>query len=153
MVFVRIFLACLLCVSAAPALAQTPAPVPGAIPVPNTPFSLINNSTQWNLEVISADHVRLTGQVEIESGAGLKFFADEIDIFTDPNLRLVASGNVVFTNPEGRLAAERVEFNVADGTGTFHQASGSLSLGITADRAQFGNQDPDVYFYGDIIEK
>lgn len=121
--------------------------------MPNTPFSLISNSTQWNLEQISANHLRLTGQVEIESGAGLKFFADVIDIFTDPNLRLVASGNVVFTNPEGRLAAERVEFNVVDGTGTFYQASGSLSLGLTADRAQFGNQDPDVYFYGETIEK
>ena len=81
------------------------------------------------------------------------FFADVIDIFTDPELRLVASGNVVFTNPEGRIAAERVEFNVAKGTGTFHQASGIMSLGDTVDRAQFGNQDPDVYFYGDTIEK
>ena len=28
-----------------------------------------------------------------------------------------------------------------------------MSLGDTVDRAQFGNQDPDVYFYGDTIEK
>ena len=28
-----------------------------------------------------------------------------------------------------------------------------MSLGPTVDRAQFGNQDPDVYFYGDTIEK
>lgn len=81
------------------------------------------------------------------------FFADAIDIFTEPELQLVASGNVVFTNPEGRIAAERVEFNVAKGTGTFHQASGLLSLGAEVDRAQFGGQDPDVYFYGDMIEK
>ena len=153
MVILRIFLVSLVCLSAAPVRAQVPAPAPGAIPVPNTPFSLINNSTQWKLEVISADHIRLTGQVEIESGTQMKFFADEIDIFTDPNLRLVASGNVVFTNPEGRIAAERVEFNLDDGTGTFHQASGSLSLGITANRAEFGNQDPDIYFYGETIEK
>ena len=32
-------------------------------------------------------------------------------------------------------------------------ASGIMSLGDTVDRAQFGNQDPDVYFYGDTIEK
>ena len=138
----------------APVLAQTPAPAPGTtIPVPNTPLSLISNSAQWRLEQISADHVRLTGQVEIETGSGMQFFADEIDIFSSPTLRLVATGNVVFTNPEGRIAAERAEFDIAEGTGTFYQASGILSLGATTDLAQFGGQEPDVYFYGDTIEK
>jgi hypothetical protein len=28
-----------------------------------------------------------------------------------------------------------------------------MSLGDNVDRAQFGHQDPDVYFYGDTIEK
>ena len=65
----------------------------------------------------------------------------------------MATGNVVFSGPEGRIAAERVEFNVTDGTGTFYQASGIMSLGATVDRVQFGNQDPDVYFYGDMVEK
>ena len=154
MVLSRILLCGFLCVYAAPVLAQIPAPAPGAaIPVPNTPLSLITNSTQWRLEQISSDHVRLTGQVEIETGSGLRFFADEIDIFSQPMLRLVATGNVVFTNPEGRIAAERAEFNVGEGTGTFYQASGIMSLGATVDRAQFGNQDPDVYFYGNTIEK
>jgi LPS-assembly protein len=83
----------------------------------------------------------------------MSFFADVIDIYTDPELRLVASGNVVFTNPEGRIAAERVEFNIAKGTGTFHIASGLLALGDQANRAEFGGQDPEVYFYGDTIEK
>ncbi|MBF8300366.1 MAG: lptD [Acidobacteria bacterium] len=154
MVCSRILLCSCLCVYAAPVLAQTPAPGPGTvIPVPNTPLSLITNSTQWRLEQISADHVHLTGQVEIETGEDMKFFADEIDIFSKPTLRLVATGNVVFANPEGRIAAERVEFNVAEGTGIFHQASGIMSLGDTADEAQFGDQEPDVYFYGDTIEK
>lgn len=154
MVLSRILLCALLCAYAAPARAQTPPPAPGAvIPVPNTPLGLISNSTQWRLEQVSADHVHLTGQVEIETGSGMKFFADEIDIFSKPSLRLVAAGNVVFTNLEGRIAAERVEFNVAEGTGTFHQASGIMSMGATVDRAQFGNQEPDVYFYGDTIEK
>ena len=72
---------------------------------------------QWRLEQVSADHVRLTGQVEIESDSGTKFFADEIDIFSEPTLHLVASGNVVFTNAEGRIAAERAEFDVGTGTG------------------------------------
>ena len=154
MVRSRILLCSLLCAYAAPAPAQIPAPAPRtAIQVPNTPLSLITNSTQWRLEQISADHVRLTGQVEIETGSGMKFFADEIDIFSEPNLRLVAEGNVVFANPEGRIAAERVEFNVADGTGTFHLASGIMSLGDTFDREQFGDERPEVYFYGDTIEK
>jgi LPS-assembly protein len=148
----RILLCSFLCVYTAPALAQTPAPGT-AIPVPNTPLSLISNSAQWRLEQISADHVRLTGQVEIDTGSGMQFFADEIDIFSSPTLRLVASGNVVFTNPEGRIAAERAEFDIAEGTGTFYQASGTLSLGATMDLAQFGGQEPDVYFYGDTIEK
>ncbi len=154
MAFSRLLLCSLLCVYAAPVLAQTPAPAPGtAIPVPNTPLSLITNSTQWRLEQISADHVRLTGQVEIETDSGTKFFADEIDIFSSPTLRLVATGNVVFANAEGRIAAERVEFDVGAGTGTFYQASGILSLGTMADPVQFGGQEPDVYFYGDTIEK
>ena len=154
MAFSRILLCSVLCVYAAPVLAQTPAPAPGtAIPVPNTPLSLITSSTQWRLEQISADHVRLTGQVEIETDSGTKFFADEIDIFSSPTLRLVATGNVVFANAEGRIAAERVEFDVGAGTGTFYQASGILSLGTMADPAQFGGQEPDVYFYGDTIEK
>ena len=154
MAFSRILLCSVLCVYAAPVLAQTPAPAPGtAISVPNTPLSLITSSTQWRLEQISADHVRLTGQVEIETDSGTKFFADEIDIFSSPTLRLVATGNVVFANAEGRIAAERVEFDVGAGTGTFYQASGILSLGTMADPAQFGGQEPDVYFYGDTIEK
>ena len=148
----RMLLCSLLCLYAGPALAQAPAPGT-ATAVPNLPLSLITNSTQWRLEQISADHVRLTGQVEIETGAGMKFFADEIDIFSAPTLRLVAAGNVVFTNPEGRIAAERVDFNVGEGTGVFHVASGIMSLGDTADRSQFGDQEPDVYFYGDTIER
>lgn len=154
MMLSRILLCAFLCGYAAPVLAQTPAPAPGTtIPVPNTPLSLITNSAQWRLEQLSADHVRLTGQVEIETDSGIKFFADEIDIFSSPTLRLVATGNVVFTNPEGRIAAERAEFDVGEGTGTFYQASGILSLGTTVDRAQFGGQEPNIYFYGNTIEK
>lgn len=147
----RLLPSCLLCLLPVSALAQTP--VPGALaPVDDPFFGACTRSTQWQFEQVAATHLRLTGQVQIECPQ-MGFFADLIDIFTEPELRLVASGNVVFTNPEGRIAAERVEFNVANGTGTFHQASGLLSLGDEVDRAQFGGQDPDVYFYGDTIEK
>jgi LPS-assembly protein len=133
-----------------PPAAQAPAT---PTPVPNTPFSILNNSTQWHFEVVSKDHIRAVGQVDLELGPMVRFFADQIEIFTDPTLRLVAAGNVVFDSPEGRISAERVEFNVETRTGTFHQASGILSLGPRADAALFAGQDPDVYFYGDMIEK
>ena len=42
-----------------------------------------------------------------------KFFADQIEIFADKDL-LVASGNVVFANQEGRIAAERAEFDAQE---------------------------------------
>ena len=142
--------------SAAPAFAQAPgstAAPPIVSPGGNSPLAQITQNTQNRLECPSADYCRLTGQVDIEVSAGTRFFADEIDIYSTPTLRLVASGNVVFSGPEGRIAAERVEFNVTDGTGTFYQASGIMSLGETVDRVQFGNQDPDVYFYGERLDK
>ena len=151
MVFGRILLCCCLCALAVPALGQTTPPA-GLAATGDPFFGACTRTTQWQFDQLAPNHLRLTGQVQIECPQ-MEFFADVIDIFTEPELRLVATGNVVFTNPEGRLAAERVEFNVKEGTGTFHQASGIMSMGATVDRAQFGNQDPDVYFYGDTIEK
>jgi len=154
MVSSRIYWVVALCLYAASAAAQVQAPPPGpAVPAGNSPLAQILQNTQNRLECPSLDHCRLTGQVDVEISAGTRFFADEIDLFTKPTFRVVASGNVVFTGPDGRIAAERVEYSVTDGTGTFHQASGIMSLGDTVDRVQFGNQDPDVYFYGDTIEK
>src|SRR5688572_3794734 len=152
MVSSRIVLMVALCLCAAPAAAQVAAPATAA-PVDSSPLARILQNTQNRLECPSAEHCRLTGQVDIEIAAGTRFFADEIDLFTMPTFRVVASGNVVFSSPEGRIAAERVEYNVTEGTGTFYQASGIMSLGDTVDRVQFGNQDPDVYFYGEMIEK
>ena len=139
----------------APAAAPAPAPTPAPAPVPVQQRGLLDllTSGQWKLEQLSANHWRLTGDVEWEPPeSGLSFSADQVELFTDTNT-LTASGNVVFTNPEGRIAAERIEYDWTSGRGTFFQASGIMSLGPTVDRAQFGNQDPDVYFYGDVIEK
>ena len=83
---------------------------------------------------------------------GARLFADVVDIYLDQS-QLVATGNVAFTTAEGRIGAERVEFNFRDGTATFTQAAGIMSVGEFADRAAFGGQDPDVYFWGDRIEK
>ncbi len=140
-----------MCALALPASAQIPLPgAPGAVQDPF--FGTCTRTTQWQFERVSSTHLRLTGQVQVECPQ-MSFFADAIDIYTEPELRLVASGNVVFANPEGRIAAESVEFNIAKGTGTFHVASGILALGDQVDRAEFGGQEPEVYFYGDTIEK
>ena len=149
--FLRVCLCVCLCALAVPAGAQIPLPgAPGAVQDPF--FGTCTRTTQWQFERVTSTHLRLTGQVQIECPQ-MSFFADAIDIYTEPELRLVASGNVVFANPEGRIAAESVEFNIAKGTGTFHVASGILALGDQVDRAEFGGQEPEVYFYGDTIEK
>jgi LPS-assembly protein len=154
MVSSRILFLIAVCLYAAPAVAQVPAPAPGApVPGDNSPLAQITQNTQGRLECPTAEYCRLTDRVDIEIGPGTRFFADEIDLYSKPTLRLVASGNVVFSGPDGRIAAEKVEFNVTDGTGTFYQASGIMSLGANVDRVQFGNQDPDVYFYGEMVEK
>ena len=67
--------------------------------------------------------------------------------------RLVAYGNVVYTAEGSRVAAERVEFNTETLTGTFYNAFGSIVLGEDVERSMFGSQEPDMYFYGESIEK
>ena len=98
------------------------------------------------------DYCILTGQVELPLSMQTTLFADQVEMFRDTN-RVVAQGNVTFATAEGRVSAERLEYDVSSGTGTFHTASGLMSLGAQADRRQFGNQEADVYFYGDVIER
>ena len=141
----------------APALlAQDASAPPAAQAVPSTTAAeaLIGSlkSESGTIEWISSNHARFSGGVEQELGKDTKLFADEVEWFLDTN-RLVASGNIVFAGPEGRIAADRVEFNTSDGTGTFFRASGLMSLGDNVNRADFGGQDPDVYFWGETIEK
>ena len=133
--------------AAAPAAAGTAPGQPCTVQLRN-----LSNTKQWTFEQVAPDHTRLTGQVDLDLCGGVKFFADQVDLYPDMNT-LVASGNVVFTNPEGRIAADSVEFDTMAGTGTFHHAFGLMSLGAKADRRQFGNQEPDVYFYGEVIDK
>ena len=151
------FLSCVACLWAATTFAQTTTPEPTATPAPSSSLPLgISNFSSWKFEQVG-DHLHLIGQAAIE-GPQLKFFADDVDLYTTTN-RVVASGNVVFTNPDGRISAERVEFNTATGVGTFSDASGIMSLGakagltMGANIAAFGGQDPDVYFYGEKLEK
>ena len=105
-----------------PALA-TPSDAPGA-DAPTTPSTgpgvdLFKKAASWQWEQVSRNHIRYTGQAEIESDT-TKFFADQVDIYTDTS-RLEATGNVVFAGQEGRISAERVEYNLQDGTGAIEE--------------------------------
>jgi lipopolysaccharide assembly outer membrane protein LptD (OstA) len=112
------------------------------------------NSKQFRIEQIDAGHWRFTGQVELENEEvkGQKFYASVVDLFTDDN-RVEASGNVVYETATARISAERAVFYTRAGTGTFYTASGLASLGERADKSMFGALEPDVYFYGELLEK
>jgi LPS-assembly protein len=148
--------------SSAHAQAPTPAPPPPADTAPapdvsgnSTTTSLplgLSKWSSWKFES-EGDHLHLINQAAIE-GPNLKFFADDVDLYVNTN-KVVASGNVVFTNADGRISAERLEFDTGTGIGTFYDASGIMSLGQQAgtNPAAFGGQEPDVYFYGAKLEK
>ena len=148
--------------SSAHAQAPTPAPPPPADTAPapvvsgnSTTTSLplgLSKWSSWKFES-EGDHLHLINQAAIE-GPNLKFFADDVDLYVNTN-KVVASGNVVFTNADGRISAERLEFDTGTGIGTFYDASGIMSLGQQAgtNTAAFGGQEPDVYFYGAKLEK
>ena len=111
----------------------------------------ISMSRQFRIEQLPDNHTRLTGEVELDGGAW-QFYADQVDIFSD-DARLVASGNVVFTSEGGRIAADRVEFDMDAVTGTFYDAEGSTLLVEDIEPSMFGTQEPEMRFWGEIIEK
>jgi hypothetical protein len=117
------------------------------------------NTKQFTFERLDAERVRLMREVEIEGepgspNEGQKFFADDLELNTRTG-DLTASGNVVFSTPEARISADSVVFNTRTKLGTFHNAAGIASLGERGeeDRSMFGTLEPDVYFYGETIEK
>ncbi|MEW6320718.1 MAG: putative LPS assembly protein LptD [Acidobacteriota bacterium] len=118
------------------------------------------NARQFTIERLDEDRLRLAREVDIEGdpsgpNAGQRIFADEVQW----NLRtgeFIAVGNVVVSSPTARISAERVVFNTRAGTGVFESASGIVSIAerITAEeRSMFGTLEPDMYFYGETIEK
>jgi LPS-assembly protein len=110
-------------------------------------------SMQGLIEVVDENHIRFTRRVDmpVPGQTGSRMNADMVDLYFDQGV-IMATGNVAFTSTEGRITAERVEFKFTEGTATFYVANGILTLPM-ANRAEFGNQDPDVYFYGEKIEK
>ena len=114
---------------------------------------------QFTIERIDADNVVLINEVEIEgepgtANAGQKFFADRVEINLATGA-LVAKGNAVFLTPTALISADSIIFNTKNKLGTFHTAYGIASLGERGEqnRSMFGSLEPDVYFYGNTIEK
>ena len=121
-------------------------------PAPRSDLLDLLETFQGKIE-IEGDLWRLRERVNfpIPRHMGFRIFADLIEI----NLKtehVAATGNVTFEGPTSRISAERIEFNITDGTATFINAVGTLTI-PNADTAVFGNQDPDVYFWGERIEK
>jgi hypothetical protein len=142
-VFARVALCCLAVVlPSSPAIAQM---IPGW------------DCKQWTFENIDADRVRLMRDVECNGegpNKGQQIFADDL-LWNRKNGELESQGNVLLVSPTARITAERVVFNTRTGLGTFYIASGSASLGErgTKDRSMFGTLEPDLYFWGETIEK
>lgn len=107
----------------------------------------------------NGDIVTLQREVEIEGEpgtpqAGQKFFADALKMNIKTG-ELIADGNVVFQTPTTRIAADSVVFNTKTSLGRFNNAMGIAQLGERGTRnlSMFGGLEPDVYFYGQQIEK
>jgi LPS-assembly protein len=142
---------CLSAATTADAQQQPDSPPPQSPPA--TGSRLLDQINQRSLKFeCKGDYCIMSGEAELPLGPQTTLFADQIELFRDTN-RVIAQGNVVFASAEGRLSAERLEYDVASGTGTFRDATGLMSLGAQADRRQFGNQEADVYFYGEVIER
>ena len=113
----------------------------------------IAGSRQFRMEQVAPNQIRLTGQIELDgAGQSWRIHADEANLYTDESL-LVATGNVVFGGENARLAADRAEFNYETGTGTFYAASGSTELVEDIELSMFGTQEPEMRFWGEVIEK
>ena len=113
----------------------------------------IGGSRQFHWERVAPNQLWLSGEVEIDGGGeSWRFHADDANIYTDESL-LVATGNVVFASENARLAADRAEFDYEQGTGMFFSASGSTELVEDIELSLFGSQEPEMRFWGELIEK
>jgi lipopolysaccharide assembly outer membrane protein LptD (OstA) len=118
----------------------------------------ILGSGQWTgwgntQDHVDAHHWRYIGAAEFIQG-DMKLNADLIEYYDDVH-RLIASGNVTVAQADSAISATSIDFNTETQTGTFYgsPAWGMASLGTRVDRALFGTLEPDMYFYGETIEK
>ncbi len=116
--------------------------------LPGTGF---DSCQQWTATQVEKNHITLAGDVECRSG-DLQLFADKAEIWTDTH-RVVLTGNVTFRQRDAQVSADRAEFNFETRLGTFHHASGFAIVATKTKNSLLGGQDPDVYFYGETIEK
>jgi LPS-assembly protein len=84
---------------------------------------------------------------------GTSLLADEI-AYEDDTGRVLATGQVLFQQPGLWLYASRADFNSKTKNGVFSEASGTAQFGEQpVERSIFGTMEPDVFFYGEEIEK
>ncbi len=102
-------------------------------------------------ERIGENHWRLTGAVELDR-LDMRIFAAQVDIYTDTH-KADAVGNVLVTQGGDRISADRAVMDTTTHLGTFYHATGISTLSGTSAVNMFGTRDPDVYFYGDVIDK
>ena len=83
----------------------------------------------------------------------MKFFADEVELFIDTNTLVATRQRRLHESrrPHRRRARRVRPRRRARARSTRRPAS--CRSARRSDRAQFGGQDPDVYFYGETIEK
>jgi LPS-assembly protein len=148
-VMTRILVLLVACASiASPAIAQQAEPTTS----PTNDFVELIRAAGARLETDENFH-RVNGAADlpVPGQQGARIFADFMEI-NRKTYEMVARGNVTFATPEGRISADRIEFNLDKGTGVFYMAAGFMAV-EGADRVEFGNQDPHVHFYGEKIEK
>ena len=66
---------------------------------------------------------------------------------------VIATGDVVYSSAEVYISAERVEYSTADQSAVFVDANGAIDLGDEVEPSMFGGQEPEMLFYGEMIER
>ena len=77
--------------------------------------------------------------------------ADQMEVFDGHRSSRPATS--CSSRDTNRIASERLEFDTKTRTGTFYNASGTVSMANRVDRSMFGTQEPDAMFRGDEIHK
>jgi LPS-assembly protein len=106
---------------------------------------------QDTVEQIDKNHGKLKGAVACKRG-DTEAFADELEYWMDTR-RALLTGSVTVRDASAQISADRAELNTETKLGTFHNASGFAAVADKAKNSPMGGQEPDVYFYGDLIEK
>ncbi len=106
---------------------------------------------QDTVEQIDKNHGKLKGAVACKRG-DTEAFADELEYWMDTR-RALLTGSVTVRDSSAQISADRAELNTETKLGTFYNASGFAAVADKATNSPMGGQEPDVYFYGDLIEK